>query len=94
MKMAREPLLTDIEVIKVWKDTGNADLRPTSIEADLFCDGTLYQTVELTAANNWHYVFHDLGARAQMDGCRSTPSRTATRRATPRRTARSSSPTR
>lgn len=60
MKMACEPMLTDIEVIKVWKDTGNADLRPASIEADLFCDGTLYQTVELTAANNWHYVFHDL----------------------------------
>lgn len=46
---------TEYRVIKLWKDTGYTDHRPTSIEVELLKDGTPWKTVMLNEDNNWSY---------------------------------------
>ena len=48
------------EIRKVWKDSGNEDKRPVSISVDLYRDGEMVQTVELSASNSWFYTWSDL----------------------------------
>ncbi len=61
----------DIEVTKVWDDSGNQDgLRPDSITVRLLLNDTLYKTVTLTAdtegvsvsngGNTWTYTMKDI----------------------------------
>lgn len=47
-------------VLKVWKDEGHRDERPTEIQAALLCDGKVYEVVTLKAADNWAYHWYDL----------------------------------
>ncbi|SFJ87129.1 LPXTG-motif cell wall anchor domain-containing protein [Bacillus sp. 71mf] len=54
---------TTVTGTKTWKDN-NATDRPTTIQVDLLQNGTVIQTQEVTAANNWNYTFADL---AQYD---------------------------
>lgn len=42
-------------VNKLWKDEGYAHKRPQSIDLELYCNGTLTETVTLSAENNWNY---------------------------------------
>ena len=45
----------ELKVLKLWKgDEGRTD-RPKSVEVEIFCDGTSYETVILSAENNWSY---------------------------------------
>ena len=50
------------KVTKRWADAGNTDKRPKSIKVEIYCDGGLYASAELTDANNWVYEWEDDGA--------------------------------
>ena len=44
-----------LKVLKLWRgDEGRTD-RPKSIEVEIFCDGSSYQTVILSEENHWAY---------------------------------------
>ncbi len=45
----------EFEIFKQWVDNGAADKRPASISVKIFCDGELFDTVELSNENNWQY---------------------------------------
>lgn len=45
---------------KVWNDGGAADTRPESITVDLLRNGKVYDTVTLTAKDNWRYTWKNL----------------------------------
>ncbi len=47
-------------VMKVWDDEDYEDERPEKILVYLFCDGGLYDTVELGKENNWRYTWNGL----------------------------------
>lgn len=53
---------THREVVKVWRDDGNESHRPVSVTVQLLQDGVVYDTVTLTADNNWCYRWEDLPA--------------------------------
>ena len=54
----KEFKLIDVSVKKVWY---GADVtHPTSVQVTLYRDGKAYETVTLSAANNWSYVWEDL----------------------------------
>ena len=64
-KVVKEKLeqpTTHREVIKIWKDDGNEARRPANITIQLLQDGAVYDTVLLSAANNWMYRWTDLPA--------------------------------
>ena len=45
----------ELKVLKLWKgDEGRSD-RPTSIEVEIFCNGSSYKTVQLSEENHWAY---------------------------------------
>lgn len=48
-----------VTVKKVWKD-GNSASRPESIKVRLTRNGKTYDTVTLSAKNNWRYTWRDL----------------------------------
>jgi LPXTG-motif cell wall-anchored protein len=55
-----------VPVVKVWKDEDNAEgLRPESIIVNLYADGELVATQEITANDEWKFVFENL---AKFDG--------------------------
>ncbi len=45
----------EYKVVKLWRDNGNGEKRPTSIEVEIICNGEVVKTVVLSAANNWSY---------------------------------------
>jgi hypothetical protein len=47
-------------VQKVWEDSGYEDERPESVDVVLFCDGEKYDTVSLSADNDWKYEWKNL----------------------------------
>ncbi len=51
------PSETEVEyqVTKLWKDRGNETQRPSSVESEIYKDGTLVETVILNEQNNWSY---------------------------------------
>ena len=54
----KEFKLIDVSVKKVWY---GADVtHPESVQVTLYRDGKAYDTVKLSAANNWSYVWEDL----------------------------------
>ncbi|MBE5107815.1 Cna B-type domain-containing protein [Bacillus thuringiensis] len=52
---------TTVEGTKTWKD-GNATNRPTTIKVDLFQNGQVIDTKEVSEATGWKYSFKDLAA--------------------------------
>ena len=48
------------KVLKVWKDAGSVQKRPKSITVQLLRDDKVYDTVTLSANNNWRYTWEDL----------------------------------
>ena len=48
----------DVSVKKTWNGSGVT--HPTSVKVTLYRDGVAYDTVTLSAANNWKYVWEDL----------------------------------
>lgn len=47
----------DISVVKVWRSDKDQGFRPTKIEAELYKDGVLFDTVELSEENGWTYTW-------------------------------------
>ena len=45
------------KVIKLWKDLGYKDIRPTSVKVDILKDGKVEKTVKLSPENNWSFSF-------------------------------------
>lgn len=53
--------LTSKIVVKIWDDENNkAGKRSDSVTAELYCDGKLYASAELSEANNWTYTWDTL----------------------------------
>ncbi len=59
-KIPEFPQTITRKVLKVWKDEGSADSRPEEIEVSLLCGGEVYDTVTLSADNNWRYSWSGL----------------------------------
>lgn len=69
-EMKEEPSPEDkitLSVRKVWKDQGAEAQRPENITVQLLKNGQAYETVQLTANNNWQYTWKDLPADAQWN---------------------------
>lgn len=54
------PEPVDRHVLKTWNDGGNAAARPQQVEVVLLRNGQPYDTVTLTAANNWRHDWTNL----------------------------------
>lgn len=48
--------------LKIWKDEGNENKRPSEITVQILCDGKIYDEQVLNAANNWAYTWEGLDA--------------------------------
>ncbi len=46
-----------LEVLKIWDDQGLENQRPQSVIVDLYCDDVLVDTQELSAENQWQYLW-------------------------------------
>lgn len=57
--------IMDLSAVKVWKDAGYEQYRPSSITVTLYQNGEEYSTVELNQANNWNYIWRNLSSNAQ-----------------------------
>ena len=54
------PAAREVRVLKVWSDAGNEEKRPESITVQLLKDGAVYDTVTLSAENNWAHTWTGL----------------------------------
>jgi hypothetical protein len=50
-----EPEELQYQVLKLWKDEGNEEKRPSTIEIEIFRNGESQETVILSKENNWAY---------------------------------------
>lgn len=48
------------KVLKVWEDEGHEKKRPRKISIQLLRDGKVYDTVTLSASNDWRYAWEEL----------------------------------
>lgn len=55
-----EKQLIKKKITKIWKDSGNKESRPKSIEVEVFKNGKSYQVINLNKGNNWKYILSDL----------------------------------
>ena len=53
------------KVLKKWDDKGYENRRPKEITVYLLKDGSIYDTVKLSAANGWSYTWEDLDPNAK-----------------------------
>lgn len=53
------------KVLKVWKDEGYENIRPKQITVYLFEDGSIYDTVVLSAENGWSHTWEGLDPNAR-----------------------------
>lgn len=47
----------ELKVLKLWKGDNGRSARPTTIEVEIFRNGTSYQTVKLSEDNHWTYTW-------------------------------------
>lgn len=47
----------EFKVLKLWKGDSGSSARPTTIEVEIFRNGTSYQTVTLSENNHWTYTW-------------------------------------
>ena len=47
----------ELKVLKLWRGDENRNDRPASIEVEIFCNGTSYETVILSEENHWAYAW-------------------------------------
>ena len=45
----------ELKVLKLWRGDENRNDRPESVEVEIFCNGTSYETVILSEENHWAY---------------------------------------
>ncbi len=63
----------EFTVFKQWVDKGYEKDRPKSIKVKIYCDGELFDTVELSSKNNWQYSWkyekgHTFTVEEEVDG--------------------------
>ena len=59
------PEKTEVTVIKLWEDNNNQDgLRPRAINISLLGNGTIKESVNLTAISGWTHTFTNLDKKA------------------------------
>ena len=51
---------TSLKVVKIWKDSGYKEKRPSEIKVKLYRDEKSYDTVTLSKKNNWKYEWEGL----------------------------------
>lgn len=51
--------------LKVWHDEGHEDQRPQKVTVDLLRDGEVFDTVDLSAGNNWRCDWTDLDGASE-----------------------------
>lgn len=51
---------TSRSVVKIWADSDNEANRPTEVTVQLLSNGKVYDTVTLSAANNWRHTWSNL----------------------------------
>lgn len=61
-RMVEQLPKVDRHVLKVWDDSTTSS-RPDSISVQLLKDGEVYETIELSAENNWRHSWKDLDGR-------------------------------
>lgn len=54
------PDTTELKAVKIWQDDENAGTRPDSIEIQLLCNGTVWDTVTLNEKNSWRHKWEKL----------------------------------
>ena len=47
----------ELKLLKLWKGDSGSSARPTTIEVEIFRNGTSYQTVTLSENNHWTYTW-------------------------------------
>ena len=47
----------ELKVLKLWKGDSGSSARPTTIDVEIFRNGTSYQTVTLSEDNHWTYTW-------------------------------------
>ena len=47
----------EYKVVKLWKDSGYTKQRPKSVTIEIYKDGALHTTVELSKENDWSYFW-------------------------------------
>ena len=57
-----EPAVVTRKVLKIWEDDGLEEDRPSRITVHLLRDGEVFDTVTLTAQNNWRWTWEALPA--------------------------------
>lgn len=53
----------DLQVVKIWRDAGSGVSRPETVTMELYCDGVLYDAVQLSRENNWRHTWTGLDSR-------------------------------
>lgn len=60
-KPSASPVLSDFEVMKIWKDDCHVNERPATISIQLMCDGQAYgEPITLPQNGEWKYTWKDL----------------------------------
>ena len=59
-KPSRQTILKELNVVVLWKDAGSEGNRPSKVTVDLYCDGKLFDTQSVTAANGWKYTWNEI----------------------------------
>lgn len=59
-KLIRNPLYSDLTVVKIWEDSCHAEQRPQSITVRLLRDGEVYDTITLPENGRWSHVWRNL----------------------------------
>ena len=60
IKNTHEKETTEIVIEKVWDDVGNENKRPDFITVNIYANGELFETVKITAENNWQLKLENL----------------------------------
>lgn len=60
IKNTHEKETREIVIEKVWDDVGNENKRPDSITVNIYANGELFETVKITAENNWQLKLENL----------------------------------
>lgn len=51
------------KVMLIWNDNNDKESRPQSVKVHLLRDGKIYDTIELSEANNWKHIWEGLSSK-------------------------------
>lgn len=59
-----QDVLRDITVNKVWREDSNQDVRPSSLTVELYKNGSIYDSFDLTESSSWSKTWTNLESSA------------------------------